>query len=209
MGFWKRYSYQIVRLFVIQIGIAIFGLVLSFAVSTAFRDRNPGTALLLVSIFSVLFYLSILYSVVWEIGGKDRIHLDAVHEKLRGGKGLLLALLASVPNLLLDLLMLIGGTLYRFGSTSVGSGFIVAGFTPSFFIQSMYQGIINRILSAFGLIEPGKTAAGSASYYLVTALLFFAVLVPMIAVTGFAYWMGLNEKRLIPSAKKPTPGDKN
>ena len=37
-----------------------------------------------ISVFIVLFYLFILYSVGWEIGGKDRIHLDATHEKLRG-----------------------------------------------------------------------------------------------------------------------------
>ena len=43
--------------------------------------------------------------------------------------------------------------------------------------------------------------AGSASYYLVAALLFIAVAVPAIVVTGFAYWMGMNEKRIIPQRR--------
>ncbi|MBR4334887.1 MAG: hypothetical protein IKP74_00385 [Clostridia bacterium] len=200
MGFWKKYSYQIVRLFVIQIGIAIFSLVLSFAVSTAFRDRGVA-ALFFVSVLSTLFYLFILYSVAWEIGGKDRLKLDAVHEAPRGGVGFLIALVAAVPNLLFDLLMLIGGILYRGGSTAVGSGFIAVGFTPSFFIQSTYQGIVSRLLSAFSLVEPTAETAGSASYYLVAALLFIAVAVPAIVVTGFAYWMGMNEKRIIPQRR--------
>ena len=92
MDFWKKHSYQIVRLFVIQIGIAIFGLVLSFAVATAFRDRSDRLPLLMVSIFSVLFYLFLLYSVSWEIGGKDRLRLDAIHAEFKNGTGFLLAL---------------------------------------------------------------------------------------------------------------------
>ena len=201
MGFWKKHSYQIVRLFVIQVGIAIFGLVLSFAVSAAFRDKSAA-ALLFVSIFSVLFYLFLLYSVAWEIGGKDRLRLDAVHEGPQGGVGFLLALLAAVPNFLFDLLMLIGGILYRSGSISVGSGFVAVGFTPTFFLQSMYQGVVNRILAAFSLVEPTAEAVGSTSYYLVAALLFFAAAVPAILVSGFGYWMGMNEKRIIPEKRK-------
>ena len=198
MGFWKKHSYQIVRLFIIQVGIAIFGLVLSFAVASAFRDRNDGLALLVVSIFSVLFYLFILYSVAWEYGGKERMHLDALHEAPKGGVGFLLALLAEIPNLVLDLLMLIGGILYRAGAVAVGSGFLTVGFTPSLFIQSTYQGIINNCLAAWGLVE-----GESPDYYLVAALLFLASILPAIAVTGFAYWMGMHEKRILP-AKRPS-----
>ena len=111
MGFWKKHSYQVVRLFIIQIGITIFGLVLSFAVSTAFRERDDQIPLLMVSIFSVLFYLFLLYSVAWEMGGKDRLSLDAQHASPRGGTGFLLSTLSEIPNFLLCLLMLIGGTI--------------------------------------------------------------------------------------------------
>ena len=118
MDFWKKHSYQIVRLFVIQIGIAIFGLVLSFAVMTAFRNRSDWLPLLMVSIFSVLFYLFLLYSVAWEIGGKDRLKLDAVHTEFKGRTGIFLALFAEIPNFLFDLVMLIGGILVRAGETT-------------------------------------------------------------------------------------------
>ena len=204
MGFLKKNSYQIVRLFVIQIGIAIFGLVLSFAVSTAFRDRDDTAALLFVSVFSVLFYLFILYSVAWEIGGKDRLRLDSAHAKLRGGMGIVLALLAETPNFLLCLLMAIGGIVVFAGGSVVGARIFAVGYAPALFLNSMYTAIIRTALNATHLSQEV-----SRSYYLVAALLFLAATLPAILVTGFAYWMGLNEKRIIPSAKKPDSKDKN
>lgn len=197
MGFWKKHSYQIVRLFIIQIGIAIFGLVLSFAVATAFRDRNDRIPLLMVSIFSVLFYLFLLYSVSWEIGGKDRLKLDAVHAEFKGSTGFLLATLAEIPNFLFDLLMLIGGILVRAGVTVGGSRTFGVGYAPETFLDSMYVGIIRSLLEATGLSQDA-----SPSYYLVAALFFLASTLPAILVIGFGYYMGVNEKRIIP-AKRP------
>ncbi|MBR4661460.1 MAG: hypothetical protein IKO92_01870 [Clostridia bacterium] len=197
MGFWKKHSYQIVRLFIIQIGIAIFGLVLSFAVATAFRDRNDRIPLLMVSVFSVLFYLFLLYSVSWEIGGKDRLKLDAVHAEFKGSTGFLLATLAEIPNFLFDLLMLIGGILVRAGVTVGGSRTFGVGYAPETFLDSMYVGIIRSLLEATGLSQDA-----SPSYYLVAALFFLASTLPAILVIGFGYFMGVNEKRIIP-AKRP------
>ena len=200
MSFWKKNSYQVVRLFVIQFGIAVFGLVLSFAVSTAFRDRDDSVPLLLVSIFSVLFYLFILYSVAWELGGKDRIKLDAVHERANGGKGFLIGLLAGIPSYLLCILMLIGGAVVFAGPTAAGTRIFAVGYIPATFLHSMYVGIIRAALAATKLVQDA-----SPSYYLVAALLFLASTLPAVSVTGFAYWMGLNGKRIIPSSKTPAP----
>jgi len=197
MGFWKKHSYQIVRLFIIQIGIAIFGLVLSFAVMTAFRESDDRTPLLMVSIFSVLFYLFLLYSVSWEIGGKDRLRLDAVHADFKSGFGFLLALLAEVPNFLFDLLMLIGGIIVRAGASVGGSRTFFVGYFPETFLHSMYTGLIRTLLEATGLSQET-----SPSYYLVAALIYLASTVPAILVIGFGYAMGVNEKRIIP-AKRP------
>ncbi len=197
MGFWKKHSYQIVRLFIIQVGIAIFGFVLSLAVMTAIRERDDRVALLMVSIFSVLFYLFLLYSVSWEIGGKDRLKLDAVHAEFKGSTGFLLATLAEIPNFLFDLLMLIGGILVRAGVTVGGSRTFGVGYAPETFLDSMYVGIIRSLLEATGLSQDA-----SPSYYLVAALFFLASTLPAILVIGFGYFMGVNEKRIIP-AKRP------
>ena len=197
MSFWKKNSYQIVRLFVIQTGIAIFSMVLSFAVATAFRERGDTGPLLFVSVFSVLFYLFILYSVAWEIGGQDRIKLDAVHANRNGGKGFLLVLFAEAPNFLFIILMLIGGVVNLAGATVVGPRIFVAGYLPAnYFLSTMYVGIIRPLLAMTGL-----SMETSSSYFFVAALLFLASTLPAITVSGFAYWMGLNEKRIIPSNK--------
>lgn len=203
MGFWKKNSYQVVRLFVIQFGIAIFGTVLSFAVQTAFRDKGDRIPLLFVSIFSVLFYLFILYSVGWELGGQDRIKLDAVHARLRAGKGFLLILCAEIPNFILGILMLIGGIVYYPNASGVGARFFAAGYVPSAFLQSMFTGIIRTLLEATQLSQET-----SPSYYLVAALFYLAAALPAIVVVGFSYWMGLTERRLIPTANRPTDNDK-
>ena len=203
MGFWKRHSYQVVRLFVIQIGIAIFGLVLSIAVSSAFRERGDRIPLLMVSFFSVLFYLFLLYSVSWEMGGKERLRLDAVHEATQGGTGFLLSLLAEIPNFVFCILMLIGGTMIASGATVGGSRVFAVGYLPENFLRSMYVGIIRTLLDATGLVQDV-----SRTYYLVAAFLFLAVTLPAIAVTGFGYWMGMHEKRIIP-ARRADPDFKN
>ena len=201
MGFWKKHSYQVVRLFIIQIGITIFGLVLSFAVSTAFRERDDTVPLLMVSVFSALFYLFILYSVAWELGGKDRLRLDAVHEGPRGGTGFLLALLSEIPNFILCLLMLIGGTVYASGAEVGGRRVFGVGYLFEPFLNSMYLGIIRVLLGATGLEQDTSRA-----YYLVTALLFLLATLPAILVTGFGYWMGMHEKRIIPARRADTDG---
>ena len=204
MGFWKKNSYQIVRLFVIQIGIAIFGMVLSFAVQTAFREKGDRIPLLFVSIFSVLFYLFILYSVGWEIGGQDRLRLDAVHARVKGGKGFLLILYAEFLSFLLCLLMVIGGIVFLAGGERAGARIFAAGYVPATFLFSMFAGILRLLLEATKLSQET-----SPSYYLVAAILYLASTLPAIAVTGFAYWMGVTERRLIPSSNRAAPGDKS
>ena len=201
MGFWKKHSYQVVRLFIIQIGITIFGLVLSFAVSSAFRKGDDQIPLLMVSIFSVLFYLFLLYSVAWEMGGKDRLSLDAQHASPRGGTGFLLSTLSEIPNFLLCLLMLIGGTIYASGATVGGSRVFGIGYLPEPFLNSMYTGILRALLNATGLVQNE-----SRTYYLVTGLLFLLATLPAILVVGFGYWMGMYEKRIIPARRTGNDG---
>ena len=58
-----------IMLFVNQIAIALFGLGLSVALGKA-ENRSLQVA---ASIFSVVFYLFLLYARMWEIGAKDGI----------------------------------------------------------------------------------------------------------------------------------------
>ena len=60
-NFFRENSYSMVRLFLNQIALTVFGTMLALA--TAKND----TLLIVTSIFSVLFYLYLVYSFGWEI----------------------------------------------------------------------------------------------------------------------------------------------
>ena len=57
-------------MFLDQIAMTVFGTMLSFATL-----KNEGL-LLASSIFSILFYLMLLYTVGWDIGARDKIRID-------------------------------------------------------------------------------------------------------------------------------------
>lgn len=131
-NFFKEHSYNIVRLFLNQIGITVFGTMLALATS-----GNP-TLLLFSSIFATLFLLVLDYNVCWEIGAKDKIRIDGGRLKPMSGKGALLSLLANIPNLLLSLLMGIGVLI----GTSASEGMSVICNAAARLLNGMYLGII-------------------------------------------------------------------
>ena len=64
--FLKKRSYDLVYMFVTQLAISLFGLALAFAVPVNQSALRIGT-----SVFSILFYLFLVYTRVWELGYKD------------------------------------------------------------------------------------------------------------------------------------------
>lgn len=100
--FLMEHSYNMVKLFLNQIGLTVFGTMLALA--TAQND----TLLLISSIFSILFFLVLNYTVGWELGAKDKIRIDAGRLAPMPAKGFFIALGANLPNLILALLMGIG-----------------------------------------------------------------------------------------------------
>ena len=79
MKFIKENSYDIVKFFIYQAGIAIFSIALLTAVSSAIEDDDGLRSImkLVVSILAVGFYIMLVYTVSWEHGAKDRIRIDA------------------------------------------------------------------------------------------------------------------------------------
>ncbi len=97
--FFKENSYHFVKCILNQIAITLFGLMLAFA-----TIKNE-TYLLLSSLFSVAFYMFLTYYMFWEIGGKDRIKEDGGRKKKTPFAGLLICLVANIPNLLMGLII--------------------------------------------------------------------------------------------------------
>ena len=66
--FMQKHSYNAVRLFVNQIAISIFGLVLAIACGKV----ENSTLKIVTSVGAIVFYLFLTYAAMWEVGSKDK-----------------------------------------------------------------------------------------------------------------------------------------
>lgn len=194
MKFLKENSYDIVRLFINQIGITIFSLILYFA---AAQSEDDGTSLLislLISVFATVFYMVLIYSASWDYGAKDKIRVDAGRMEAMHHKGLYLALLANVPNFLLILLSLIGKGFYMLG---LGAGFDTLFVVSNLilrFCASSYLGILRGVFASFA-------DAVDLYYLLQTVGYLLLTLLPCLAAE-VGYRLGFRNCRLFSDAGK-------
>ena len=100
MQFFKKYSYEITKLFIYQIGMTVFGLILALA-SIMSKQGAKNSFTLILGIFSTCFYLYLVYVVVWDMGAKDKIRIDAGRQKCDTFLGLKLMSWAQIPNFLI------------------------------------------------------------------------------------------------------------
>ena len=191
MKIFKENSYDIVRLYVHQLGIMIFSMLLYTAVGS-FENARLSTALsIFVSIFSVCFYLVLIYYVMWEIGAKDKIRIDGGRAEPCKCKGLVMGLFANVPNLVLSIFTLLFLSIFLIsGSNVISSIFLVFNLITRFH-ASMYLGIISAVV-------PTGLSAGKIDYIemLVETVLFVVIPIISVAVTHLAYHLGSKEKKL-------------
>lgn len=130
MSYFRTFGYETFKLFVTQFVMAIFGLMVMSALATS------GIWLFVASIAAALLYCFLVYSQLWEIGGSDRLKVDAGRAQKDLTKPLLMALIANTPSLLLGLLEVIG---YLAKLSSLQSVSHAIGL----FLQSYLIGIIN------------------------------------------------------------------
>ncbi len=168
-NFFKAYSYNIFKLFLNQVAIALFGLALAFA-----GGKTGGTSVRLwSSIFSVLFYLFLLYASMWEVGAKDGIRATTRGESRGLWRGFVMSLCANGLNILLALCILPG----MFAPTGSGlAGFSAACSVFALLIEGMYIGI---------LAVPFMDVALNAY-----AWSYILIIIPAVVVTGVAYILG-------------------
>lgn len=192
MGIFKEHSYDIVKLYINQIGITIFSMFLYTAVGTI-EDSGLFSALrIVVSVFSILFYFVLVYHIVWELGAKDKIRIDSGRYEPKPLKGGIIALYANIPNIALALLSVIFCSLYLgFGIESCGSVFAVI-FLILRFHAAMYMGLIQGVTPA----APGD-GVDMAVYADALVESIWFILLPLVAVlfTQFTYWLGSKERK--------------
>ncbi len=191
--FWKENGAYIGKMTLNQFGAAFFGIMLVLAASAAQSQRTWLT--LFASAFATVFYLFLVYTVLWEKGGQDRIRVDSGRQARTPLKGFFITVCANIPNILLGLL-------------DIGTRLVMDPANPD-----RLAGKINSIVRAIVLLWEGMYA-GFVSYahtvapnhpYLLS-LTRLVIVIPALLVGGAAYWLGLCNKRLLQPFELKQPG---
>ena len=133
--FFKRYSYDSVMLFVNQVAIGLFGLVLVLAAGKA----GNTTLRTVTSVFAIVFYLFLQFSSMWRVGSEDRLTIDLGKKGRDMTVPFKVWLLANSLNILLALMVSLG---IWFASIPAFSSIGTFATTIKFIIEGMYVGIL-------------------------------------------------------------------
>lgn len=183
LEFLKNRSYEIVKMFINQVAIGIFGLSISLATATI--DDDAGTSLNIVSsVFAILFYLFIIYNMVRALGYQDSGRIKRGEGGASKYTGLHLGLAASVPNFLFAVFIMLA---HLFSGVKVLSG--LGG--VSAFINLITEGMY------IGLLSVNVGGAPLNSYWPV----YFVILIPMILTSTLAYLAGVYDIKVFNSKK--------
>ncbi len=196
MRFLKENSYDIVKLYINQVGMTIFSLVLYFSV-TSLAD-NPDSAGLYtklkigISVFAMLFFFALLYTAAWDWGANDKIRIDAGKIKKNIGKGALIATLANALNFILA-----GGCVISELIVKNGEGLISQLFRPIFLLtNAMYIGIVQGLFSS----ADNAILFESIGYFIAPTLAILA--------THVGYVFGMKYIKIFPTSAKKSQKNK-
>ena len=155
-SFLKENTYSMVRLFLTQIVMSVFGLILSFATT-----GNP-TLHLVAGIFSALFYFVMIFHFVSSIGAADRVRVNGGRMTYQPAGGLILSLGANLPNLLLTSLMGVGILIDKTTTGTFGGNMTAIANMLLRLICGMFTAVITEVSNliwkpALLILEDGST----------------------------------------------------
>ncbi len=190
MKTFKENSYDIIRLYVNQLGIMIFSMLLYTAVGS-FENQTLSTVMsIIVSVFSICFHASLIYYVVWEIGAKDKIKIDGGRMTPCNVKGMLMGVFANIPNFVLSTITLAFSIISLASGNAVSNSVFLIFNLITRFHESMYLGLITNLIPSFG----GDN--GLMTEFVIESALFVIMPVISILVTHLAYSLGRRDKKL-------------
>lgn len=164
---WKKHSYDIVKMFVNQIAIAVFGFGLAIATGVA----GNKTLQIVSSVGAIIFYLFLIYALCWEIGAKDGVSIKCGKMKRNIFKGLYMSLFANIPNAILAILCLLGTV-----APSVFGGVGGVSATIALVGEGMYTGVLSL-----------HVAGNPLNSY---AWAYFVIMLPALITSFVAYLLG-------------------
>ena len=175
-AFFHKYGYSIVKMFLTQIVISMFGASLAMATVSS---GNPSLTIV-VSICAVLFYLFLLYVMVWEIGAQDKISVDVGKKEYKPLTGVVLSLLANIPNFIIAILFTVGYPSMAAGE-EWGSNICAVIKVFLFIFEGMYLGLLTAIkITVGGVLQSLNNVWWP----------YFLIALPAIITCGTAYFLG-------------------
>lgn len=174
--FFQKYSYSTVKMFVNQFAISIFGTVLAMATSAAQND----VLTVIVSVFAIVFYLFLIYTMTWEIGATDKISVDYGKKEYKPFTGLWMSLVANIPNFVFAVVYSIG---YPFMATQKWAG-------TTCYISRLLTVICEGMY--LGLTMTVSVGGNALNHYWWT---YFLITVPALITAWVAYYLGHKDFR--------------
>lgn len=184
--FWNDNRKIIGKLVLNQFGSTFLGIMVITAASAA-KDQRAWL-MLFASCFASIFYLFLVYNVIWERGGQERIRIDGGRAHRKPLTGLWISLIANIPNFILAALVLI---------------------SQPFVAQKAEWAInMNVIGRALCLLWEGMYA-GFVSYFSPhNPIIHLLYIFPAIFVTTFGYLLGLSNRRILAAFELKQPKKK-
>lgn len=100
----KENSYNIFRLFLSQVALAVFGLIM-----TMWTSRLGDRVFLTAGFFCIFFYVYLIYVIVHDIGERDKPAVDAGRAAPHYLKGLWLGISANILNIICGIMVFVFG----------------------------------------------------------------------------------------------------
>ena len=188
----KNHFYDIIRLYINQIGITIFALILYFSASIPDDQALSIKLQVAISVFAILFFFALLYTMGWDWGANDIIRIESGKQQKTPLKGALLGFAANIINFIfagiciISMILVING---NEGAAAVNQVFnLLLRFT-----NSMYLGVIKGIVSF---------ASDTNLLYLYQSIAYFIAPIFAIGVTQLGYFLGTKNFKIFGKNKK-------
>lgn len=211
MRFIKENFHNIVKLFINQIGVAIFAFFLYTAVGMIEDESAKLGVNIAVSLVSIIFFCFLLYTVAWDWGAKDKIRIDGGRLEKFKYKGALISLYANVINFLMAMIAFVSILVFMLSQPTnqlfdPSLAITLDQVTSSFSLElhSVFNILIRALSLAYNGLVRGIFSGGTNAFltFLYESAMFFVLPLISVLATHFGYVMGLNEKKIFPSSSK-------
>ncbi len=172
--FWSEYKKNIWKLLLNQFGAAFLGIMLIMA-AWAVRSQKDWLGVV-ASCLATAFYLYLIYNLLWERGGQDRIRIDGGRMERKPMSGFWVILIANIPNIILGILVVVSNPFRDSMEWATKMNVIARGILLVW--HSMYAGFI----SAFSPNNP---------------IVHLLDVLPALFVGTGGYLLGLSNRRLM------------